>query len=178
MVVTKLPHKLETPSDVRLIATSIPGRKRPAYLPTVLILSAAWLMTAALIVAGTIGVIQHGPLSWLAVLWVVMGVVIAGFLTAFTGSSLVEFDRNYVLEFTDREMRLKILESRSGPSWVVRMPWFEVAFVEHFSPADRASLVFHGAGERTIEVPVWTMTENVNEILAFLEKKKIWIERL
>ena len=178
MVVTHVPHKLETPSDVRLIATSIPGRKRLAYLPTVFVLSVVWLMTVALIMAGTNGVIEHDPLSWLAALWVVIGVVLAGFLTAFTASAMVEFDRNYIVEFTDKEMRLKIMESKSGRSWIVRMSWLEVAFVEHFSATGRTSLVFHGAGERTIEVPVWTMTDNVNEILAFLEKKRIWIERI
>jgi hypothetical protein len=49
-------------------------------------------------------------------------------------------------------------------------------FVEHYTPRDRETLVFHSFDGRIIEMPVWSIHDQVPNILNHLEQHGIRVE--
>lgn len=83
---------------------------------------------------------------------------------------IADFSKHYVLELTEREVKLKISDTESSAEEAVaRMPLREVSFVEYFTPKDCASVVFHGKEGRVIKVPIWSLTDHPSPVLQFFK---------
>lgn len=114
------------------------------------------------------------------IFWIVLvvTVVLVGYLTVFTKKYLDDLARRYEFELGDREVVLRIDDRVSGRRLFVHMPYSQVSFVEYYTPLDNAELVFHGLDHRIIEIPTWSMTEDISAILEFLKTKNIRVVQL
>lgn len=156
-----------------LLYASIPRSNRPAYIPTIIVTTAIWFFSIFLVVAGLASLVNTAISAWTSLVLIAVGAALAGYLFLFTGKFLTDFDKLYEFELTDSEARLKVKDPRSNQQFIVRMPFSEVSFVEHFTPRDQVSLVFHGANNRIMEVPIWTMTNDATPAIEFLKSKKL-----
>lgn len=165
-------------ADAKISYVSRPRWRRPAYYLTIVFLCLAWVFAASLLLTSVIGIVQQTPHTRAAVIVTLVALVVAGYLVVFTRKFLRDFEKTYVFEIADTEMSLKIMDVRSHRAFIARMPGEEVSFVEHFTPRDNATLVFHRAGDRIIAVPIWSMTDDAGRILDFLRERNIRIERV
>ena len=157
--------------EVRLSYRTIPRSARPAAIPTVVVTGVAWLFSFILIAMGLTALFTASMPVGSSVTLAAVGAAVAIYMVAFTGKFLTDFGKRYIFELTDSEARLKIKDESADDWFIVRMPFSEVAFVEHFTPRDQVSLVFHSKTDRILEVPIWTMTNDVKPITEFLASR-------
>jgi hypothetical protein len=157
---------------------SRPGWRRPAYFPTVAILCAAWFiaLTFIAIVATAFGLPHPEDAHMALAISLTMSTAFVVYLVVFTRRFIIENSSQYIFELGNEEARLKVTSTRPKHNLLVRMPYSEISFVEHFTPRDSAALVLHGKSGRLMEVPLWSMTENASTILNFLKLKNLPVE--
>lgn len=165
-------------AESRLCYLSRPRWRRPAFMPTLFLLAASWSFNILLLVNVISALSSHTehPL----VLWLILAVslIVVGYLAVFTKKYSDDLSRKYEFELSDKEVVLRIDDCVSGRRLFAHMPFGDMSFVEHYTPRDNASLVFHGLDNRIIEVPVWSMTEDISPIMEILKDKHVQVVQL
>lgn len=166
-----------TAAGVKLSFRSRPRHARPAYIPTLFFSSIAWLAALALIVFGVSDMFA-GSINVVNTTVVAAAAVLVAYMVMFSRKFLDDFGKEYIFELTEKEARLKVSGQGLSRGVVASMPFSEVRFVEHYTPRDQVSLVFHGKNDRIVEVPIWTMTNDASPAVDFLKERGIKIERV
>jgi|GEM_PF-3950381 len=165
-------------TETKLSYFSNPAWQRPAFIPTIFFLSAIWIFSITLATVVVMGLLSGTALA--IGLWVLapISVVLITYMYIYTKKYVNDLARKYEFEMTDNEIQLRIDDRVSGRRYFAHMPYSEMSFVEHYTPRDNASLVFHGSLDRIVEVPIWSMTADVSDILDLLSHKRIKVVTL
>jgi hypothetical protein len=165
------------PGKVRLKFVSRQRWRRPAFIPSIIFLTADWLLVLSLLSLSLIGLLHTANAPGLLIVTFAAAVVLFGVLSIFTLRYFADFTAQYELEMTDEEIRLKVSEKHRKVR-VDQMNFNEVDFVEYFSPRDNASFLFHGKDGRIIDVPAWSLTDKPDLIVDFLDQKDLPIKQV
>lgn len=147
-------------------------------MPTLFLLGVMWTFSLIVFGSALTGLMSHSAYSAIFAGVLLATVALIGYLIFYTSHYINDMTSQYEFELSDREMRLRIDDRVSGRRLFAHMPYGEIDFVEHYTPRDNATLVFHGTDSQIVEVPIWSMTEDTDAIIDFLTKNRINIVRL
>lgn len=156
--------------DAKMSFNSRPGRRRPAFIPTVIALCIAWVIDIAFAVSMAVGMGRSTALFDEFALALAMSMAFLAYLIYFTRQYIIDHTNRYFFEITDYGVRFNVDSDNARRRRAAQMAFAEMSFVEHFTPRDNASLVFHGKKGRSLDVPIWSMMDDASEILAFLKE--------
>lgn len=83
---------------------------------------------------------------------------------------------SFALDISAGGIRERVVE-QDGKHVQATMTFNEMDFVEHYTPRDRESLVFHSFDGRMIEMPMWSIHEQVPNVLNHVQQHGIKIEQ-
>ena len=160
-----------TAPDVQLSYSSFLS-KEPAFKRKIAGFVCGWTAVILLFIASAGAFFHTGPFQAIGGIGLVTAIPAMIYLTPFTIRHLTEMFAQYILEFTDRELRLWISIPMAGYRLLTRMPLREVAYVE-YSPQRNPALLFHGVDGRVAGMPVWAASNNPEAIVKFLRDRHI-----
>lgn len=161
------------PQEAALSYSSRETNRRPIYRPMEFFVGVTWSIAATLLFVGIAGLIYPNSYKPTAALILALAVMLVFFLISITRLIIGNGARRYTFELKDDEVRLRTDDHKHQRQYTQRMPLKEVTNVEWLSHQEASVLVFHGKNNSIIEVPVWSMTDDVAPIINHLKSRGI-----
>ncbi|MBX9723521.1 MAG: hypothetical protein K2X81_19100 [Candidatus Obscuribacterales bacterium] len=165
-------------TDYKYCLESQPGWRRPAFVPTVLVLSILSLLDALLILISFAGMLHNYSNQHLPVLDFVCATAFAFFLILFAARYFMEAANHYELDISDDEIKLLTTSAISKERKIENMLLKDIDFVEYFTPRDNAALVFHARNGHVLDVPLYAILDEPASVIQFFASKDIKIRRI
>jgi hypothetical protein len=160
------------PSSQTRSFESRPFYKRVAFYPVAAAIVIGWLLNS--ILAGSAYAIasSNAASSNLAGLVLFFSILLALALIWFTYKFLSAALCSYAVAVGDGTVTL-FVEPAFGRRQQMTVRSAEVDYLEHFTPADRESLICHLRNDRIVEIPLWALPDSRDLIINTLKSDQV-----
>ncbi len=158
-------------NSCHITLTSNPYKKRVGLIPTCAVMAVAWAFSLLWMVMAVI-ILPNNPLFSFSVilgilaLWTVLG--LAGF------GLLRDNYRDYILELTDTEAILIVIDRLRKKRGVQMVLIDDISYAEYYPYSDSASIIFH-TSYTDMEVPLWPMANQGRDVVDYLDGRGVKI---
>ena len=166
--------KIVPSAEARLVYQSDRGKRRPGTAFIIVFLALLALLGAAAVASGVLNLFSTSHYILLSLTPLITGIILLGYVAWFSVRLWRESSTHFVLELTDDMIHLKVYRY-DGARLQASMRYFDMRFVEFYTPRDRETLLFHSKDDRIIEAPLWQMNRSPSEALKFLSRKGVQI---
>jgi hypothetical protein len=156
-------------SATHITLTSNPHKKRVGLIPLCTGIALGW---AFVLVWMTVAIIaSQQNLIWAALVFLTS--ITFGFCLALMSFSLLRDSyRDYVLELTDSEVVLVVIDRLRKQRGVKMILLDDVSYAEYYPYPDSASIIFHTA-YTDMEVPLWPMSNQGRDVVDYLDGRGV-----
>jgi hypothetical protein len=144
--------------------TSNPHKKRVGLIPLCTAIAMGWAFVLVWLTTAIITLPQNLPWSILLILTTSC----FGFLLAVISLGLLRDNyRDYVLELTDSEAILVVIDRLRKRRGIKMILLDDISYAEYYPYQDSASIIFH-TSYTDMEVPLWPMTNQGRDVVDYL----------
>jgi len=156
-------------STGHITLTSNPHKKRVGLIPICAILAISWAVSVTYIVAAVATIRQNTEFSIMLII-MMLGF---GFVLSLVSLSLLrDTCRDYILELTDTEAVLVVIDRLHKKKGTQMVLLDDISYAEYYPYADSASIILHTA-YTDMEVPLWPMTNQGRDVVDYLDGRGV-----
>ena len=149
--------------------TSLPHKRRIGLWPLCTAIGMGWAFTIMWLVISFCAF--HDWPAW-GVLIGLSSVTFGCLLTLFGIGLLRDSRREYVLELTDTEIVLVVIDRHAKKKGVQMILIEDVSYAEYYPYPDSSSIIFH-TEKLQMEVPLWPMGDRGQDVVDFLDGRGV-----